>query len=159
MACRMPGFPVLHHLPELAQTQVLGVKALTKRRWGQAFCRRTEAVALLPPPPIPHGPWQPQAWVGSASLPLPGGALYTLPRLTGWKAAWRPQRHHLVALGSAQLWPPPSVSSFLLGLELGPEPILLVWAWNPLHKPRQLPSSKVTTAPRASGCWLGTSHE
>ena len=25
MGCSMPGFPVLHHLPELAQTQILHV--------------------------------------------------------------------------------------------------------------------------------------
>ena len=129
----------------------LGAEVLTKRRRGTSPLQQDWGCCPAPP----HRPWQPQAWGGSASLPLPGGALSTLPRLTGWEAGWRPQPYHQVTSGSAQLCPPTLASSWLLGFELGPEPILLVWASNPLHKLCQLPSSKVSppNAPQAS--WLG----
>ena len=129
----------------------LGAEVLTKRRRGTSSLQQDWGCSPAPP----HGPWQPQAWGGSASLPLPGGALSTLPRLTGWEAGWRPQPHHQVTSGSAQLWPPTSASSWLLGFELGPEPILLVWASNPLHKLRQLPSSKVSPPNAPPTSWLG----
>ena len=124
------------------------------------------AAGLRLPPP---SPWQRQAWGGSASLPLQVEPSPPLPTVTERKAGWWPQRHQQVAAGTCLTALDRLRSGFHPQLPLSrwawnsalnpPKPTLLGWGLKPLHKPCRLPSPKVTSAPQASGCWLGTSHE